>query len=149
VRSTFDIPAGRRKILVPIFETRRGGCLCGSIRFDVTGPVRVHYCHCDMCRRATGSAFAVLVWVRADWINWTRKPKVRRSSPIAKRGFCQECGTPLTLAYDARTDEIALHAGAFDDPNTLIPQYNYGSGQRLGWVSCGVELPHHFTKERW
>ncbi|WP_441338882.1 GFA family protein [Mesorhizobium montanum] len=36
---------------------RYGGCLCGSIRYRLTVEPRVHYCHCDMCRRATGSAF--------------------------------------------------------------------------------------------
>jgi hypothetical protein len=37
-----------------------GGCLCGAVRYRVKAAPRVHYCHCDMCRRATGSAFAVL-----------------------------------------------------------------------------------------
>ncbi len=128
---------------------RHGGCLCGSVRFELTGSVRVHYCHCDMCRRATGSAFAVLVWTKTEAIAWTGKPKTRRSSPIATRSFCPECGTPITLGYDARPNEIALHVGVFDDPSMLIPQYNYGSGQRLDWVTCGIALPHHFTEERW
>lgn len=38
------------------------GCLCGAVRYTVNAAPRVHYCHCDMCRRATGSAFAVLAW---------------------------------------------------------------------------------------
>jgi hypothetical protein len=110
----------------------------------------VHYCHCDMCRRATGSAFAVLAWVPSQsvaWINAT--PTYRRSSPIAQRGFCSSCGSPLSLSYDASPGEIALHVGTFDNPAHLEPRYNYGSGQRLGWVCCGIELPHHDTEERW
>ena len=129
---------------------RTGGCLCGKIRYRVTGEPRVHYCHCDMCRRATGSAFAVLAWLRSAGVSWqSEEPTYRRSSPLAQRGFCRACGTPLTLAYDAAIDEIALHVGTFDNPAELEPQYNHGSAQRLSWVSCGLDLPHRNTEERW
>ncbi|TPM26577.1 GFA family protein [Mesorhizobium sp. B2-3-5] len=129
---------------------RNGGCLCGNIRYRVTSQPRVHYCHCDMCRRATGSAFAVLGWVPSASLWWLKdKPFHRRSSPIAQRGFCRDCGSPITLAYDASPSEIALHIGTFDDPSDLTPHYNYGSGQRLGWICCGIDLPHHDREERW
>jgi hypothetical protein len=127
-----------------------GGCLCGAVRFTVNAAPRVHYCHCDMCRRATGSAFAVLAWVPSDQVAWAKAdPTIRKSSPVAERGFCSACGSPLTLAYDASPHEVAIHVGAFDDPARLEPRYNYGSAQRLGWVCCGIDLPHHDTKERW
>ncbi|RWC24742.1 MAG: GFA family protein [Mesorhizobium sp.] len=103
-----------------------------------------------MCRRATGSAFAVLAWVPVQSLTWIAgAPACRRSSPIAQRGFCPDCGPPHSLAYDASPDEIALHVGTSDDPARLEPAYNYGSKQRLGWVCCGIVLPHHDTKERW
>ncbi|MGX9086959.1 GFA family protein [Mesorhizobium sp. 98Argb] len=129
---------------------RTGGCLCGKVRYRVAGDPRVHYCHCDMCRRATGSAFAVLAWTTAANVSWlTEEPALRRSSPIAQRGFCPACGTPLTLSYDAARDEVALHVGTFDNPAELEPQHNYGSSQRLGWVCCGIDLPDRNTQERW
>ncbi|MGX8012825.1 GFA family protein [Mesorhizobium sp. ORM8.1] len=129
---------------------RTGGCLCGKIRYRVTSDPRVHYCHCDMCRRTTGSAFAVLAWLPSAEVSWlSEQPYFRRSSPLAKRGFCQACGSPLTLAYDAAIDEIALHVGTFDNPAELEPQYNYGSSQRLSWICCGIDLPHRDTEERW
>ncbi|RWC48747.1 MAG: GFA family protein [Mesorhizobium sp.] len=127
-----------------------GGCLCGEIRFRVGSEPRVHYCHCDMCRRATGSAFAVLAWVPSQSVTWINAtPTYRRSSPIGHRGFCCACGSPLSLAYDASPGEIALHVGTFDDPARLEPRYNYGSRQRLGWICCGIDLPHHDAEERW
>ena len=130
-------------------EGHRGGCLCGSVRYHFTGEPRVHYCHCDMCRRSTGSAFAVLAWIPIPSLRWTAgRPKYRRSSPIAERGFCGQCGTPLVLLYDSGSD-IAIHAGTLDDPERHAPTYNYGSAQRLGWVCCGVDLPDHNTEERW
>lgn len=103
-----------------------------------------------MCRRATGSAFSVLAWVSASDLSWLGgEPSCRRSSPLARRGFCQACGSPLTLSYDADQGAVALHVGTFDNPEELEPHYNYGSSQRLGWVCCGIDLPHRDTEERW
>jgi hypothetical protein len=127
-----------------------GGCLCGAVRYTVNAAPRVHYCHCDMCRRATGSAFAVLAWVPSRQVAWTKTvPTVRKSSPIAERGFCSTCGSPLTLSYGGSPEEVAIHVGTFDDPARLEPRYNYGAAQRLGWVCCGLDLPDHDTKETW
>lgn len=103
-----------------------------------------------MCRRATGSAFAVLAWLPLESVTWTSgRPKYRRSSPLAERGFCGDCGSPLALIYGASQSELALHAGTLDTPERFAPRYNYGAGQRLGWVCCGIDLPDRNTEERW
>ena len=44
-------------------DTHTGGCLCGAVRYTVTGaPVRAVACHCKFCQRRTGSAFIVSIW---------------------------------------------------------------------------------------
>ncbi|WP_083918492.1 GFA family protein [Mesorhizobium metallidurans] len=84
------------------FTEIAGRSLCSAVRYRLTSIPRVHYCHCDMCRRATSSAFAVLAWISFDHLFWTSgRPKYRRSSQLAERRFCEDCGSPLTLAYDA------------------------------------------------
>ncbi|MBZ9794391.1 GFA family protein [Mesorhizobium sp. ES1-4] len=63
-----------------------------------------------MCRRCTGSAFAVLAWVPSPSLRWLgERPFHCRSSPIAQRGFCRDCGSPVPLAYDASPTEISVH----------------------------------------
>jgi hypothetical protein len=128
-----------------------GGCLCGSVRYIAEGRPRVHYCHCAMCRKATGSAFAVLAWVPASTLLWrgATARRERRSSPIARRSFCPRCGTPLTLAYDDRPERLALHAGTLDHPGRIAPVSHYGIEGRLAWVDCGQDLPERPTEERW
>lgn len=135
---------------VPSETMIAGGCLCGWVRYEAAARPRVHYCHCTMCRRATGSAFAVLAWIPLRSLRWAGdgRPVERRSSPIARRGFCGRCGTPLTLAYDG-SDEIALHAGTLDRPEAFPPGYHYGVESRLAWADCGAGLPSGETKERW
>jgi hypothetical protein len=128
-----------------------GSCLCGGVSYRLAQPLRVHYCHCGMCRRATGSAFAVLAWVKIGEIHWTGRvmPHERRSSPIARRSFCPECGTPMTLQYDKHPREIAVHAGTLDRPETFPPTSHYGVEGRLSWALCGDGLPEDETQEHW
>ena len=124
-----------------------GGCLCAAVRFEVRGPAKsVHYCHCSMCRRATGSPAATLVWVETADLAWTAgEPALHRSSPVSDRGFCRRCGTPLLLRYDGET-RTALTVGSFDAPETLAPRYHYGVEGRLPWNDAGQGLPERETE---
>ena len=118
-----------------------GRCLCGAIAFRVTGQPRdVHHCHCGMCRRATGGAFATLVWVRRAGVNWHGEPGRYRASAIATRGFCPRCGTSLFLDYDGN-DQLALLLGACDRPARLVPTHHYGIESKLPWVDLQENLP--------
>jgi hypothetical protein len=100
-----------------------------------------------MCRRATGSAFAVLAWFNRDEVKWVSgKPALRRSSSLATRGFCRHCGTPLLLQYDG-SKEVALMLGAFDRPEDFVAAYHYGVEGRLPWIDCGHGLPERRTAQ--
>jgi hypothetical protein len=128
----------------------KGKCLCGRVSWKAKGmPNAVHHCHCSMCRRWTGSAFATLVWFKRDAVTWpTMMPKVFRSSPIALRSHCDNCGTPIYLAYDAR-DDIALAAGSAEHPEQLTPTHHYGIESRLPWADLTSNMPARATKEAW
>ena len=119
-----------------------GRCLCGAVKFSADAPPRdVHHCHCGMCRRATGDAFATLAWFPAEEIVWTEGEPARfRSSDIAERGFCRQCGTSLFLRYDGN-DQIAIMLGALDDPAAFRPSHHYGVEGRLPWVDIQSALP--------
>ncbi|MGO4837622.1 GFA family protein [Rhizobiaceae sp. 2RAB30] len=68
---------------VAIAEPWDGGCLCGHCRYSVqSSPSHVGYCHCDMCKRATGGPFAVLIRVEKADVGWTNPPASYRSSPL-------------------------------------------------------------------
>jgi hypothetical protein len=94
-----------------------------------------------MCRRATGGPFAVIVWVPSSAVRWEAAlPQSRSSSRIARRSFCNECGTPIHLEYYG-SDELGFMVGSFDDPNAFAPQYHYGIEGRLKWADAGALLP--------
>jgi hypothetical protein len=97
----------------------RGGCLCGAVRYEVTGPLRdVVVCHCSRCLRSHGHAAAYsacaradLVLVRDDGIRWFE-------SEGRARGFCSVCGASLFWSADGR-DTISIAAGTLDQPTGL------------------------------
>lgn len=112
-----------------------GGCQCGAVRFHVRGELTdSSICHCRMCQKAFGAYYAPLVSVREVAFAWTRgEPRRFASSNLVKRGFCADCGTPLT--YEA-PNGMAIAAGAFDTPARLPPTVQYGIDAKLPFVDA-------------
>lgn len=122
-----------------------GGCQCGAVRFRVEGPLGdASVCHCRMCQKAFGGFYAPLVTVPMSALTWTRgEPKRFQSSNAGRRGFCADCGTPLT--YEA-PDGIAIAIGAFDDPKKIAPQIQWGIESKLPFVDSIPALPQKPTQ---
>ena len=97
-----------------------GGCLCGAVRYEVTGALRdVIECHCAMCRKTHGHVGAYTAAPKgALTITEARGLKWYRSSEYARRGFCAECGG--SLFFDpVRKDTMSIAAGTLDPPTGL------------------------------
>ncbi len=122
-----------------------GGCQCGAVRFRVEGALdRPSVCHCRMCQKAFGNFYAPLATVPRNGLTWTRgEPKRFRSSSHVHRGFCAECGTPLTFEAP---DGIALAIGAFDQPEEIAPTIQWGIESRLPYVDGVPDLPGEATE---
>jgi hypothetical protein len=122
--------------------TLTGGCQCGAIRFACdTPPDNVHVCHCRMCQKAVGGPFAVICPVLKTQFRVTRgEISWFRSSVLARRGFCQACGTPMIFDYPDYPD-IGVLVGCFDDPSAVPPVIQYGNESRVGWFGDLCSLP--------
>lgn len=125
-------------------ETHSGGCQCGAVRFRVTGFGRASICHCRMCQKAFGNAFAPLV--TAKEIEWTRgEPAHFQSSNKVRRGFCSKCGTPLTYEFEGFGTEVAICT--LDDPSIAPPVIQVGTEGRLPWCEAVLDLPTRTSDE--
>jgi hypothetical protein len=90
-------------------------------------------CHCRMCQKAFSSPYASLICAPTEAVTWTRgAPSHFHSSAIARRGFCNRCGTPLT--YEGQEGEIELATIAFDDPAALVPVHQTSYPTRVPWT---------------
>lgn len=119
---------------------RTGGCQCGAVRFRIRGELgRPSICHCRMCQKQFGSFFSALVTAPKDGVEWVRdEPSYFQSSVNIERGFCNQCGTPLTYRHEGGL-EIAI--GAFDDRSDLQPQLQVNYAARLPWVTEIFDAP--------
>lgn len=118
-----------------------GGCQCGAVRFHVEGALGdASVCHCRMCQKASGNFYLPLVSVHDARLTWTRgRPKTFRSSSMALRGFCGDCGTPLFFdEIAAATLGIAL--GSLDDPDDVRPVEQSGVESRTVFFAHLHEL---------
>jgi hypothetical protein len=112
--------------------TITGGCQCGAVRYALSAePTHGSVCHCRMCQKATGNFFAPLTGVKLEELTWTRgEPAIFRSSKLVERGFCRDCGTPLSFRYLDR-DRIMLMVGSLDAPERAAIAMQYGVESRL------------------
>ena len=125
------------------YPEARGGCQCGAVRFTISaGPADFGLCHCRMCQRATGNAFAPLFQVPADRVSWQGEPCEWASSNVAWRAFCPTCGTPL---YYRDAEGIEIMAGCLTPDFPFAPLDNEGVQSRVPWLAGIGALPDRET----
>ncbi|MDX9998801.1 MAG: GFA family protein [Phenylobacterium sp.] len=124
-----------------------GGCQCGAVRFRIEGELgEASICHCRMCQKATGGLFGPYVGAPKDGVVWTRgQPKLFQSSNKVQRGFCADCGTPLTYQYEGHG--IALTLGALDRPEDVRPTEQLASPEKTPYFDDLAKLPVHPVDE--
>lgn len=120
-----------------------GGCNCGAIRYRIDGkPVIVAQCHCQNCRRQSGSAFSVNLMVRQAEVTTegelaTYIDRDTASGNPVHRKFCATCGSPIFSDLAAGNGMIIVKAGTLDDPAPFTPTVSVWTSTKLPWV----ELP--------
>ena len=124
-----------------------GGCQCGAIRYAFYAPLEnAHVCHCRMCQRASGGVFAALAGGKPENFAWTRgTPAYFASSNLARRAFCDKCGTPLSFKYDSSTARMYTTIGSLDHPEKVELVKQYGVESRLPWVKFCEAVPEEIT----
>ena len=129
-------------------ESWSGGCQCGAARYRFSQkPTGAHICHCRMCQKAFGGFYAPLVGARLEYFEVTRGDiAIFSSSDLVERGFCRECGTPLTFAYKGGRG-VSVSIGSLDHPEEFPPIDQHGVEGRLPFVNDLGHLPDLPTTE--
>jgi hypothetical protein len=118
-----------------------GGCLCGRVRYRASPEHRDgYYCHCRMCQLAFGNTRVAYLNLRKDQVQWLSGPTWYDSSKIARRAFCNRCGTPLAFAFHD-SESMDLSIGSLDDPAAFKPIVHYAVESRLAAWHAADGLP--------
>lgn len=126
--------------------TFRGGCLCGAVQYEISGaPTKFYHCHCQRCRKATGTGHASNLFLQPGSINWLKGEELIRlyKVPEAKRFsncFCTNCGSRVPR-YMKEVDAVIIPADSLDSEPPIQPQARIFWDSRADWSCSGDDLP--------
>ena len=126
-------------------STYSGSCLCGEVRFQITGQFEHFYlCHCEYCRKDTGSAHAAnlfsstadLTWVSGqDQVKLFNLPATRHS-----KSFCGTCGSALPM-MQMNGELLVVPAGSLNSAVLIRPEAHIFTSSKASWDHALEEVP--------
>jgi hypothetical protein len=114
-----------------------GSCLCGKVRFEIKGELESFYlCHCEYCRKDTGSAHAANLFSSTANLLWTAgEEKVSHfqlPGTLHAKSFCSICGSALPkLQMDGKL--LAVPAGSLNSHVHTKPTAHIFGASRANW----------------
>jgi hypothetical protein len=123
-----------------------GHCQCGAVGFTVEGePKRMAQCHCEDCRRSTGTGHGVQAFFDKSAVTITGETGIYEhladSGNKRARHFCPVCGSRLFSENSRAPDMIGIAAGAFDNSNWFRPEQIVWFSARPVWDAVDPVIP--------
>ncbi len=124
----------------------QGTCLCGTLRYEIDGPLTsMMNCHCSMCRKQHGAAFATYAVAPLAGFRWIAgEDEVVRyqSSAQGSRAFCRRCGSVAPGAFPSMGIVFAP-AGNLGGELGRHPEGHMFVGSKAPWYAITDHLPQH------
>lgn len=123
-----------------------GKCLCGGVSYATSGkPLVTYYCHCNDCKKSTGSAFHVGFVVKQSDINIKANDlreytKTADSGNQMTRRFCGDCGSPLFTIDSGKPENLVIKAGSLDDPSLVSPSAELWTCHKVAWANISNDV---------
>lgn len=125
----------------------RGRCLCGAVTYEVSGDFGDGYfCHCQRCRKATGSAYASNAKIRPEQFRLLSGQGVLKGFFHAETGltrkFCGNCGSPI-VSERSEPHVMVVRLGTLDTPFDFKPVGHIFVSSKASWDHIHDDLPQH------
>lgn len=119
-----------------------GGCLCGAVTYSVENKFSAfHFCHCEQCRKITGSSHASNLFAKVDAIEWFSGLDNIKRFDYPNRGFtkafCGECGSGVPFV-SLSGKVLLVPAGSLNESPHLLPEDNIFWVERASWFDKGI-----------
>ena len=129
----------------------QGSCLCGKIKFTLSDKISdIVYCHCSLCRKAQGSAFATNANVSKKsfhFIYGEDNLTTYQYSKTQKKYFCKTCGSPIMSKNTLSPDVIRIRLGTIESDITERPQAHIFVLSKANWEDISDDLPQYAEYE--
>ena len=122
-----------------------GGCSCGAVRFAIRDYLWVLMCHCDACKKRTGSAYGLSVMTEnnslAEFVGDTKTfTRTGESGNPVHYEFCPKCGTTVRWQIEIVPNRQVFALGAFDEPSQFTVVGEMYANEALPWARLGCDL---------
>lgn len=126
-----------------------GSCLCRQVKFEVEGDFdNFFFCHCDYCRKDTGSAHAANLFSSTAELKWLSGEKMVKTFDYQSSGhiksFCLECGSALPN-IQMNGSLLVVPAGSLDVDVDTVPSGHIYCANRANWDN-GLENVRQFSE---
>jgi len=126
-----------------------GGCQCGKVQYKADSAISdMSHCHCSMCRKLHGAAYATFARVERERFHWSAGEDALMtyaSSETIDRVFCGNCSSPLFAYYKPEPDALYLTMGTVDGNPECPPAYHMFVGSKAPWHDITDGQPEHDT----
>jgi hypothetical protein len=118
-------------------EPIAGHCLCGAVRFEITGPLRsARYCHCTRCQRRTGTASSIQARFDGGDLRYLAGEELVRGwqppEGFAKL-FCSQCGSSLFARSQEDPSVMSVRLGVLDGDPGIRPEFRQHVASAAAW----------------
>ena len=129
----------------------KGSCLCGSVKLEVSGEISdIIHCHCSLCRKASGSAYATNGFVKTlnfEIISGQEFVSSFESRPGKYRYFCSKCASPIYSLNELDKTRIRIRLGILDSDISERPLSHNFVTSKANWEILDAELPRYEKHE--
>lgn len=126
--------------------TIAGSCLCGTLRYEIDGPLTaLLHCHCSRCRREHGAPFATFATSAKGALRWIAGEDQVVSYAVAPGGprhFCGKCGSVAPSILPGM-DLALIPAGNLEGELGIQPQGHLFTGSKAPWHEITDSLPQY------
>ncbi len=124
----------------------RGSCLCGAIEYEVElVPEKVFNCHCSLCRKSHGAAFATQAFAKAETLKFLKGGGLL-SEYQGRRGiraFCSSCGSKLMNYAPDKSQYLSVALACVDGDIDIKPVADCFVASKAGWSTLSDDIPSY------
>ena len=128
-----------------------GSCLCGAVIINILGPISdIIHCHCSLCRKSSGTAFATNGFVQSKDFQIVQGADDLHDfelRPGKKRHFCRRCASPVYSSNQQEPERIRLRLGILDSDIDEKPGSHNFVTSKANWEDLDAELPRYEAHE--
>ena len=129
-----------------------GSCLCGSIKFSITDKIKnIIYCHCSLCRKAQGSAFATngnIEKKHFKFLSGQDNLTTYQASETQTKLFCKTCGSPIMSKNTLVPDMVRVRLGTIESDINEHPEAHIFVASKANWEEISDNLPQYDEYEK-